>query len=185
MPEIVAEYRYPLPRVRKVVARLLALCLGAAFLAIIAQVVLSLVAGPLLCGSALLTSILTLPMLLRTVLHPEISVTDAGVILHPMLWPAQFVAWDSLTQIVAHPLVYNDAAMGRVLYGKSYRPREGTVVVISPGVNVWPVYRLVGQLAGAGNVPAFAISSTTHADYGRLLSTLREHVKAIAQADES
>lgn len=185
MPEIVAEYRFPHPRVRQAVSRLLAFGLIGAALAIIAQLLLIPFAGPLLCGSALLTAVLMLPLLLRTVLHPEISVTRDGLILRPMLWPAQFVAWASLTQIVAHPLVYNDAAMGRVLHGKRYRPREGVVVVLSPAAKVWPVYRLVGQLAGTGNVPAFAISSTTHNDYEGLIRVFREHLTANNQADVS
>jgi hypothetical protein len=185
MPEIVAEYRFPHPRIRQAVARLLALGLIAAALAILVQLLLIPFAGPLLCVSAFLTAVLVLPLLLRTVLHPEISVTSDGVILRPMLWPAQFVAWTALTQIVAHPLVYNDVAMGRALYGKRYRPREGAVVVLNPAANVWPVYRLVGQLAGAGNVPAFAISSTTHTGYESLIGLLREHLATTSQADES
>jgi hypothetical protein len=185
MPEIVAEYRFPHPRIRQVVARLLALGLVAAALAILIQLLLIPLAGPLLCVSTLLTAVLVIPLLLQTALHPEISITSDGLILRPMLWPPQFVAWDSLTQIVAHPLIYNDAAMGRVLYGKRYRPREGAVVVLNPAAHVWPVYRLVGQLAGAGNVPAFAISNTTHTGYESLIKLLREHVVPTNQADES
>jgi hypothetical protein len=185
MPEIVAEYRFPHPRIRQSVAWLLALGLMAAALAILIQLLLIPFAGPLLCVSALLTAVLAIPLLLQTALHPEISIASDGLILHPMLWPPQFVAWTALTQIVAHPLVYNDPAMGRVLYGRHYHPREGAVVVLNPAANVWPVYRLVGQLAGAGNVPAFAISSTTHTGYESLIGLLREHLATTSQADES
>ena len=176
MSETPAEYRFPRPGVRRFVARLLALSLISAALAVVAQLVLALFVTPLICGTAFLTAVLSVPLLLRTVLHPEISVSQTGLTLHPMLWPAQFVAWDALIDIVTHPLVYNDEAMGRVLHGKNYRPRQGAVVVLSTAARVWPMYRLVGQVAGAGNCPAFAISSTTHSNYDTLIDTIRRHI---------
>jgi hypothetical protein len=176
MPDVLAEHHFPRPRVRRIVSQLLALGLMLATLAIIVQLLLVLLVGPLLCGTAFLTAVLVLPLLLRTVLHPEIDVSRAGLMLHPMLWPAQFVPWEALTDMVAHPLLYNDEAMGRVLHGKRYRPRQGAVVVLRREAKLWPVYRLVGQLAGAGNVPAFAVSNTTHTNYDGLISALRTHV---------
>jgi hypothetical protein len=110
------------------------------------------------------------------VLHPEISVHDEGLTVQPMLWKAQFVRWGTITGIVSHPLVYNDEAMGRVLHGKNYRPREGVVITVKAESGLWPIYRLVGNLAGAGNTRAFALSSTTHTNYHELVETIKAHI---------
>ncbi len=93
-----------------------------------------------------------------------------------MLWRAQDVPWAALAGITDHPLVFNDDAVGRLLYGKRYRRREGWVVLVKPEAGLSPVYRLIGGLAGAGNTPAFAISSTTHTDYETLVSAIRSHL---------
>ena len=176
---IVRQHRDPHPRVRRIVSGLLALGLVTVVAAMAAQVVLAWVtAGWLFCGTALLTAILVIPLLMRTVLHPEIGVSQAGLHVQPMIWRAQFVPWNAFTGIIAHPLVTNDDAMGRILYGKRYRRREGIVVVAGRESGLWPVYRLVGSLAGAGNRPAFALSSTTHTDYEALVVTIREHLDA-------
>lgn len=179
MSNIPNTYRYPSPLIRKTISRLLALALILMTLAIPLQVILAvLTPAPLCIGTALFTAILLIPLLMRTVLHPEIDVTGDGLILYPMLWPSQFVSWSALEGIVPHPLVFNDDAMGRVLHGKRYRRREGIAVVVAPEVGLVPAYRLVGNLAGVGNRPAFAISSTTHTDYDALVALIRSRVAA-------
>ena len=113
---------------------------------------------------------------MRTVLHPDIDILPDGLIVRPMLWPAQNVKWVDLTGITAHPLVYNDEAMGKTLHGKNYRPREGAVILASRDAGLWFPYRIIGGVAGAGNTPAFAISSTTHTDYPQLIVAIRARV---------
>src|SRR5690242_16942304 len=114
----VTVFRYPRPWLRRVVSRALALSLVIAVVALVAEIILVFVVGPLLCGIAGFTAILTIPLLMRTVLHPEIEIVGDGLRLSPMLWPPQTVRWGDLTGIIAHPLVYNDPAMGRTLHGK-------------------------------------------------------------------
>src|SRR5258708_33685814 len=173
---VITVHRYPRPWLRHIERVGLALALIVAAVAIILELTLAFVAGPLLCGMAVFTAILLIRLLMRTVLHAEIDVTADGWLLRPMLWSSQCVAWRDLTQIIAHPLVVNDPAMGRTLHGKNYRPREGVVILVHPRARLSPVYRLVGGLAGARTSPAFAISSTTHTDYPVLLDTIRAHV---------
>ncbi len=147
--------------------------------AILGQVLLALAAGPLFllqCGSALLTGILTIPLLLQTVLHPAITLRRDGLEVAPMLWQAQFIPWSAIRGIVPHPLVHNDEAVGRHLYGRGYRARQGAVILVDPGLRLSPLYRLVGGLAGAGNAPAFAISSTTHEGFELLRAAIEEHI---------
>src|SRR5258708_1286255 len=174
--QVITVHRYPRTWLRQIERVGLALALIVAILAIILEITLAFVAGPLLCGMAVFTAILLIPLLMRTVLHPEIDVTADGLLLRPMLWSSQFVAWRDLTQIIAHPLVVNDPAMGRTLHGKNYRPREGGLCRVRPRGGLSPVYRLGGGLAGARTAPAFAIPSTTHTDYPVLLDAIRAHV---------
>src|SRR5206468_3559283 len=107
-----SRHHYPRPRVRRIITRLSVIAFAVAALAVLIQFGLALTVGPLFCGTAVLTAILIIPLAMRTVLHPEISVYDDGLSLHPMIWPPQFIAWDALRGIVSHPLVYNDEAMG-------------------------------------------------------------------------
>lgn len=174
--QVLTTHRYPRPWLRKIERIGLALAEITAGAAIVLEITLAFIERPLLCGMAVFTAILLIPLSMRTVLHPEIDVTADGLILHPMLLRAQFVAWEHLTRIVAHPLVVNDPAMGRTLHGKNYRPREGVVIIVDPRAGLSPAYRLVGGLAGAGTLPAFAISSTTHTDYPVLLEVVVRHV---------
>jgi len=176
MNQTLSEHRFPRPTIRRITARLVGLGLIVTITAIIGQLVLALVIGPLLCGTAFFTAMLLIALLQRTVLHPEITVTDNGLRLQPILWQAQSVPWSALAGITDHPLVFNDDAMGRLLYGKRYRRREGLVVLVRPEAGLSPIYRLIGGLAGAGNTPAFAISSTTHTDYETLVSAIRAHL---------
>jgi hypothetical protein len=172
MQNVVSEHRYPRPLVRRLVSRLLAVTIALAVVSI-AEVILALFVSPLLCGIAFFTAILVIPLLQRSVLHPEITVTDDGLYVQPMIWRAQLVPWDCVAEIVAHPLVYNDEAMGRVLHGKRYVPRQAVVVIVKSDAGVWLIYRLIGALAGAGNRPGFALSSTTHTSYDALIQTIR------------
>ena len=176
MQTIVSEHRYPRPVVRRLVSRLLAISLVLAAVSILAEIVLAFAIGPLLCGMAFFTAMLSIVLPQRSVLHPEIRVAADGLNVQPMIWRAQVVPWNALAEIVAHPLVYNDEATGRLWHGKRYRPRRGIVVLVRPEAGLWPVYRLIGALAGAGNRPGFAISSTTHTDYDSLEQAIRGHI---------
>ncbi|MEP7288369.1 MAG: hypothetical protein ABI947_21675 [Chloroflexota bacterium] len=171
-----SEHHYPRRWVRRGVERVLALAVPLTAGAIIAQIGLAFIAGSLLLGTALLTAILFIPLLMRTVLHPEIEVCADGLRLHPILWRDQFVVWDAIVGIVDHPLLFNDEAMGRTLHGKRYRPREGAVILVAGSARLLPLYRILGGVAGANNATAFAISSTTHTDYPLLLEAIRSHL---------
>ncbi len=169
-------YGSPRPRLRWLIARLLAVTLCVAALAVVTQIVLALAVGPLFLGTALFTAILTIPLLLATVLHPEITTTAEGLTLKPMLWQPRSIPWTALTGLTAHPLIFNDPGTGRLLHGKNYRPREGLVIFVDENAGLQAVYRLVGNLAARGNRPAFAISNTTHTGYETLRDTIQAHI---------
>jgi hypothetical protein len=169
-------HEHPRPWLYRVSARLLAVVLILGGWAIIAQIGLGFTVGPLFFGTAFFTAVLMIPLLLQSVLHPTIIVRDDGLTLRPMLWPEQFVRWDQLTGIIAHPLIFNDEASGQHLHGQKYQPREGVVILVDPQAGLSSIYRLVGGVAGMGNTPAFAISSTTHTGYTELLAAIRADV---------
>jgi len=131
--------------------------------------------GWLFSGTAIFTVILMLPLLIGSVIHPAISMTGDGLILQPLIGHAQFVRWEDLTGTAPHPLIFNDEATGRLLYGKRYRPREGLIVLVAATAGLSPLYRLVGGIAGASLSAAFGISSTTHENYDVLVEQIRQH----------
>jgi hypothetical protein len=181
MADVISVHHYPHRRVRRLIEGLLLIALIIAIMAIVVEIIFGLVVGPLFLMMALFTAILLIPLLMRTVLHPEIELTADGLTLHPMLWKEQFVSWSALTGQAEHPLLFNNEATGRLLHGKRYLPREGMVIVVNDTAGLSPIYRLVGSLAGVGNRTAFAISSTTHRDYEALRDTITQYLTFIGK----
>jgi hypothetical protein len=180
-PEFISHHPYPRPIIRRLARTSAVLGLVLIAFGIAAQLLLAVLAAqlrPLLIGTILFSLILTIPFWLQTVLHPEVSVTNDGLVLRPLLWPPQPVAWAQVRAVVPHPLLYEDVLTKRRLHGKGYQPRQGLVIVLSADAPVRWQYRLVGGLSGCGLRRAFAISSTTHRDYAQLVATVREHLAA-------
>jgi hypothetical protein len=170
------EYRHPQPRQRRALARLTALLLVLLTAVSLVQVGLAIALGGLLFfGTAFLTALLMLPLLLQSVLHPEITLTPEGLRLHPLLWRPQSVPWSALKGMAAHPLIRDNALMGRILHGKKYRPREGQVILVERGAGLSILYWMLAWLVGAQTCAAFAISSTTHTRYEALLKAITAH----------
>jgi hypothetical protein len=172
-----SSYTHPRPLLRRVQARILLILIGGAVFGIAAQAALVLLYprfAVLLCGSMVFTAILLLPLLAQTVMYPAITLSANGLTVHPLFWKAQRIAWADIERIEPHPMIVNDEVMGRRLHGKNYRPRKGMVIVLRRSARVNPLYRIVGQIVGAG--AAFGISNTTHTDYERLLGSLMDKV---------
>jgi hypothetical protein len=147
-------------------------------LGVLSQLAMVVLLGkPLLLGTAFFTLILAVPLLLQTVLHPEVIETADGLRLRPLLWREQRIGWAQVCELVPHPLIYEDVVNQRKLYGKDYRPRRGVVVVVEPHAPLSPLYRIVGGLSGAGWRPAFALSTTTHTGYDDLLALIEQHLE--------
>lgn len=165
---------------RRALARLTALGLVLCAFAVAAQLVLALLSGALallFLLSAALTATLLIPLVLQSVLHPEIRLTADGIWLRPLLWRPRFVPRAALLECVRHPLIPDsetNAAMQRWLFGKQHRRREGCAIIVARHA-LPPPYRLLARLANTPQAAAFAISSTTHRDYDRL----REAIAAL------
>jgi len=174
-----AVHGYPRPWTRRVATRLTTLILILAGLGTLAQIVVFIMLWPrgiLLVGTLVFTVILLAVPLMRTALHPGISIHGDELTLQPMLWRAQTVSASALVRLLPHPLIRNNEIFGRLLHGRNYRPREGCVIAVDPSTGLHWSYRLVGIISGAGYSPAFAISSTTHAAYPELRTWIDAHI---------
>lgn len=162
---------------RRALTRLTALGLVLCSAAILAQLILALLSGAfgfLFLLSALFTATLLIPLILQTVLHPEITVSRDGLWLRPMLWRERFVPRHALLRCVRHPLIPEseaNAALERWLFGKKHRRREGYAIIVARDALPLP-YRLLARLANSPDAAAFAISSTTHRNYDRLCAAI-------------
>ncbi len=158
---------------RRALARLTALSLVLCSLAVLAQLLLAVLSGALgvlFAISAAFTATLLIPLVLQSVLHPEIRLSADGIWLRPMIWREQFVPRRALLRCAPHPLIASseaNAALERLLFGRGHRRREGCAIIVARDA-LPPPYRLLARLAGAPEAAAFAISSTTHRDYDRL-----------------
>lgn len=185
------EFHHPIPAFRRASARLIALGLFLIAAALIGQLWLAITFNTiavLVCFSGLITLILAIPLLLQTVLHPEITLTDDSLILRPMLWRTERVPLTALTKMTRHPLLPDAAAYSsfdRLMLGKHRQPQQGAAIILADGTTLHPLYRLlVGRLVGVRG-PAFAISTATHRDYPDLHTELARLISASAPADYS
>jgi hypothetical protein len=174
---VISVHQAPQQWLRQLNSRVIALALILICLSVIAEAILAFLIGPLMLVIALFTAGLAIPLVLQTVLHPDIEVLQDGLRLHPLIWQTQTVNWSDLTTMLDHPLVYNDPAVGRLLHGKNYQPREGKLILVGPSARLLPWYKIIGIVAGVGALYGFAISNTTHTGYALLLKTLQQHVK--------
>ncbi len=162
---------------RRALARLTALGLILCCAASLAQLILASLSGALgalFLLSALFTATLLIPLVLQSVLHPEIRLSAEGLWLRPMLGREHFVPRHALLRCVRHPLIPEseaNAALERWLFGRQHRRREGYAIIVARQA-LPPQYRLLARLAGAPEAAAFAISSTTHRSYDQLCAAI-------------
>lgn len=117
---------------------------------------------------------LNIPMLLLTSLHPSVSVLEDGLMVEPLVWRGQFLAWSDIAYITNHHLLPPPAPERQIL--KSNRPpQEGLMVVAVSGKMAWH-YRFVGLMAGEGLMPVFGVTNHTHEDYNTLRDTLKREL---------
>lgn len=145
-------------------------------IAVALQLVLAVWIAPLLLGTAGFTLILLIPLLLHSVLHPEVAVTERGLSVRPLIGKSQAIPWSAIIGLAPHPLLpdaQTDQLLARKLYGKKAGGRTGIVVLLKQKALDWPLFQLVGQMADAGLCPAFCLSNTTNRDYDQLLVAIQ------------
>lgn len=157
---------------------------AAATTALLASVPVQILAGLTIPGaglfviSALLSVLLTLPLVLALRATPPVTLDQRGITLSPRLGRPVFVAWETVRDVKPYPLLppRETETLRRVAAGrKKYIAAEGVMLV--SGTLPWP-YRTVGWFAGEGFRGAFAVTNRTHHDYAKLKTAIDRHIKA-------
>lgn len=144
-------------------------------LAALVQFALGLLGLPLVFIMGLFTLLLAAPVVMLTTITPAVTVTPQGLLLKPVLWPGQSVAWDQIRAVKPNPLLPPAGAeIGRrTLAGRAnYRPAEGLLLVI-PSLPVY--YRIAGLFAGEGFIGVIGLTNRAHSDYARLARVVQAH----------
>ncbi len=140
------------------------------------QLVLALTGLWLFAWTAIFTLLLGPFILLLTVATPAVSLSAAGITIHPLIWPTKFVPWAAVQAVKPYPLLPQpDAEISRqYLSGrKNYRPATGIMLVL-PDLPL--PYRVTGLLAGEGFTPVIAITTRTHTDYDDLVVEIEHSI---------
>lgn len=139
------------------------------------QLVLASVGG-LFALTAVVTLLLTLPVLMLTTATPAVTLSAEGLTIQPRVWRAQTVRWSDIHAVKDYPLLPPPGSeSGRKAFvGRSkYRPAEGKMLVI-PCLPAY--YRVTGFFAGEGLTPVIALTNRTHTDYEALIAAVLRSV---------
>jgi len=167
--QMLSDHAHPRPALRQVTGWLVAA--GLLGIAVGVAGLLALGIGyrlPLLPLAAIFLVTLAAPLLLLSVLHPQITVYERGLWLQPLIWRGSWVPWDALAGLHDHTLIQR---------GKRARwdqAREGHLITVAGALPA--VYAVVGWMAGLGNRRAFGIASHSHREYAALRRVIRQHV---------
>lgn len=164
-----SDHPHPQPGLRRVTGWLIAAGLGG--IALGAAGLLALAIGyrlPLLPLAAAFLGTLAAPLLLLSVLHPQITVFEQGLWLKPLLWRGSWLPWGALTGLHDHTLIQRDRRT------RWERERNGYLITATGALPL--VYAVVGLMAGLGARRAFGIAAHSHRDYPALLSAIRRHL---------
>lgn len=117
-----------------------------------------------------LIALLAAPVLMLTAYAPEVTVDEAGITLHPVVWKDRHIRWEEIEAVRLYPLLptSDQEVTRRYFVGqRNYRPAEGILLVI-PSLPLQ--YRIVDFFAGdrARPRPAIALTNRAHAAYDDL-----------------
>lgn len=164
-----SDHPHPQPGLRRVTGWLIA----AGLLGIVAGVVglLALAIGyrlPLLPLAAIFLATLAAPLLLLSVLHPQVTVYEQGLWLKPLLWRGSWVTWSALAGLHDHTLIQRGQRT------RWDRARDGHLITVAGALP--PMYAIVGLMAGLGVRRAFGVATHSHRDYAALLGAIRRNL---------
>jgi hypothetical protein len=142
------------------------------------QVILAVVLGnaPLFYITGVLSLLLILPLLLYSLATPPVTVTAAGLVLHPVIWPEQSITWSQVTSIKPYPLLppAETEPVRKIAAGRQkYQVATGLMLVV-PGLPL--PYRAVGFFTGEGFSPVVAFTNRTHSSYDQLAQILLKNL---------
>ncbi len=124
--------------------------------------------------SGILTILLAAPVLMVTAVAPAVSISQAGITLHPIIWKERFIRWDAIKAVKIFPLLPSEdvevnrkVAVGRL----NYKPAAGIMLLI-PSLP-WQ-YRIAGFFAGERATPIIALTNRAHIRYEELRQQVLE-----------
>jgi len=146
-------------------------------LSVPALVLLTLMGAPgglfVLIGLVILS--LTPIVLMVTATTPAVTLDDAGVMLHPLIWREYHIPWAAVDAVKVYPLLPPEGAEvnRRNFVGqRNYAPPEGIMLVVAQ----LPLqYRVVGFFAGEPGRGVIALTNRTHTDYKQLKRVVVRH----------
>lgn len=175
------SYRHPKPTLNRLAHYIVALLLIPLWLTIPAQLVLTLLLpGGIMLVSALLTLLLSLPLLLFLFATPEVSLSEGGIEVRPVVGRAHLLPWKSVRAIKDYPLLPrpDQETERRALMGRrKYRAAAGKMLLVE-GLPFQ--YRAAGFFSGEGWRPVIALTNRTHTDYEALIGQVTTQLDRIA-----
>jgi hypothetical protein len=169
---------HPRPALDRAAQWAAVLAAGTVAVAGAALAVLGVAAGaPLFAAAGVLLALGFTPVvLLPTVRAPAVTLTEAGLVIRPRIFPAHTLAWGDVRAVHDDPFLTPASAEGlrRIAQGRRhYAPARG-VLVVSAALPVR--YRILGVLGGLGWVGAFSIGTRTHQRADEAMAVLRARV---------
>jgi hypothetical protein len=172
-------YGHPNPALDRWIQRGAILVAALMLLAALGLLFLGLRGLPLMALASLVTLALIAPVLMLTAAAPAVQLSEEGLTIHPVVWPAQLIRWDEVRAIKDYPLmpppgseVERRALVGR----KKYRAPAGRMLIV-PSLPIQ--YRFTGFFAGEGFTPVIAITNRTHTDYEKLIRVIENNLRGL------
>jgi len=164
-----SDHPHPQPGLRRVTGWLIAA--GLLGIAVGVAGLLALAIGyrlPLLPLAAIFLATLTVPLLLLSVLHPQVTVYEQGLWLKPLIWRGSWVPWSALTGLHDHTLIQRGQRT------RWDRARDGHLITVAGALPL--VYVVVSVMGGLGVRRAFGVATHSHRDYPALLGAIRRNL---------
>lgn len=167
-------YSHPKPQLNRMVHYGALIITGLMVISAPFQILLTMLGAPggLFILSAIVTILLSTPVLMLTAYAPTIIVEREGLILQPIIWKEQLVTWEEIKSIKIYPLLPSEdtETTRKIVVGRiKYRAAEGILLVI-PKLPLQ--YRIAGFYAGEHAAPIIAITNRAHTNYDELVKII-------------
>ena len=171
------KYTHPNPTAYKLTQWLILLATVVILLSVPLQILIAVIypQAVLFYLMAVITLMLTAPLLLYLTVTPTVSLDDAGLTVHPFIGKSHYIDWDAIQAVQDYPLLPRQSheVNKRLVVGrKRYKQAEGIMLITS---QLPMVYRVGGLFAGERGRKIIALTNRTHDDYDHLVRQVKKH----------
>lgn len=127
--------------------------------------------------SALITLVLSTPIILYLTVTPTVSIHSSGITIHPFIGRAIQLDWEQIREVKEYSLLPKESheVNRRLLVGKKrYQSAEGKMLLID---DLPMIYRVAGFFAGEQGGKIIALSNRTHDNYEHLIKQVMKHTR--------